>query len=211
MNNYIDKIKTLKFFNKTSQENLVKYIENFLHCAEEEDKYITPSSNPLRDSSGDYYELYDYPNKKISPLVSDDFVIEIIDKLEILLSDSKNQKLYKSFIESYNDFIENQKNINEVDLKIIKLNELNNIDSKALAVSMEAFLNQIAMDDGFGTERQCDPRGDGRDGCFSMSKVQGYAKSKQNKKNEVVLDRLKKILYDPNEEYLREDFLTQDF
>lgn len=38
---------------------------------------------------------------------------------------------------------------------------------------LEVVFDQIAMDDGFGTERQCDPRGDFRDGEWSLwTKVQ---------------------------------------
>tara|TARA_Y100001973_G_scaffold106687_1_gene186514 strand:- start:578 stop:967 length:390 start_codon:yes stop_codon:yes gene_type:complete len=38
---------------------------------------------------------------------------------------------------------------------------------------LEPMLDDIQMDDGFGTESQQDPRGDGRDGHWSMERVQG--------------------------------------
>jgi hypothetical protein len=38
---------------------------------------------------------------------------------------------------------------------------------------LDAMLDEIAADDGFGTEGQRDPRGDGRDGVWSMQCVQG--------------------------------------
>ena len=42
-----------------------------------------------------------------------------------------------------------------------------------LADSLEAMLEDIACMDGFGTERQNDPRGDGRNGNWSMKNVEG--------------------------------------
>jgi hypothetical protein len=38
---------------------------------------------------------------------------------------------------------------------------------------LDAMLEDLMMEDAFGTEGQCDPRGDGRDGEFSMTNVQG--------------------------------------
>lgn len=41
------------------------------------------------------------------------------------------------------------------------------------AMELEGYFNAIAMDDGFGTERQGDPRGDAREGAWSIfGKVQ---------------------------------------
>ena len=45
-----------------------------------------------------------------------------------------------------------------------------------IAEILELGLEDWAHEDGFGTERQCDPRGDGRDGDFSMWNVQGVDK-----------------------------------
>lgn len=39
--------------------------------------------------------------------------------------------------------------------------------------SLEWMLDEIAGEDGFGTERQMDPRGDCRDARWSMKKVEG--------------------------------------
>lgn len=40
---------------------------------------------------------------------------------------------------------------------------------------IDDLLEEIAMNDGFGTERQMDPRGDGRDSDeWSMYHIQGY-------------------------------------
>lgn len=38
---------------------------------------------------------------------------------------------------------------------------------------LEEMLNDIYMDDGFGTEGQCDPRGDFRNDNWSMNRVEG--------------------------------------
>lgn len=38
---------------------------------------------------------------------------------------------------------------------------------------LESYLNELNGDDGFGTEGQSDPRGDFRDGDWSMACVQG--------------------------------------
>jgi len=38
---------------------------------------------------------------------------------------------------------------------------------------LDQYLEEIAMHDGFGTERQMDPRGDGRNGDFTMNYVEG--------------------------------------
>lgn len=37
---------------------------------------------------------------------------------------------------------------------------------------LETYLEELAIQDGFGTECQCDPRGDGREGDYSMYHVQ---------------------------------------
>jgi len=41
------------------------------------------------------------------------------------------------------------------------------------SVSLQGELEDMMMDDAFGTEGQCDPRGDGRNGEFSMNYVEG--------------------------------------
>lgn len=40
--------------------------------------------------------------------------------------------------------------------------------ARTLAVELESFLDEYGIDDGFGTERQCDPRGDFRDCNWSI-------------------------------------------
>ncbi len=46
-------------------------------------------------------------------------------------------------------------------------------DAQMISDVLEGALEELAQNDAFGTERQCDPRGDGRDGDWSMSRVQG--------------------------------------
>lgn len=45
-------------------------------------------------------------------------------------------------------------------------------DAEMLAESLEPMLNDLRSQDAFGTEAQTDPRGDGRDGDWSMDRVQ---------------------------------------
>lgn len=45
--------------------------------------------------------------------------------------------------------------------------------SEMFAKALDRSLDEIGVADGFGTEGQCDPRGDFRDGDFSMWNVQG--------------------------------------
>ncbi len=46
-------------------------------------------------------------------------------------------------------------------------------DAEMLAEGLDAMLDDIASNDGFGTEQQCDPRGDFRNGEWSMDRVEG--------------------------------------
>lgn len=45
-------------------------------------------------------------------------------------------------------------------------------DAQMLADGLQDMLEEIAGNDGFGTERQCDPRGDFRNGEWSMERVE---------------------------------------
>ena len=66
-----------------------------------------------------------------------------------------------------------QKNLSIVLPRVLKLVEEDEDFAEMLAEELEAFFDSIAMDDGFGTERQCDPRGDFRDAEWSLlGKVQ---------------------------------------
>lgn len=54
-----------------------------------------------------------------------------------------------------------------------ELEELpNKIDVEQYAEVLDDILDSIASDDGFGTEQQCDPRGDFRDQQWSMWNVE---------------------------------------
>lgn len=46
-------------------------------------------------------------------------------------------------------------------------------DAAMLAEALEEVLNELSGEDAFGTEAQNDPRGDFRDGVWSMTRVQG--------------------------------------
>ena len=66
-----------------------------------------------------------------------------------------------------------QKNI---ELVLTRLTALSNesVDfAKEFTKDLEFILNEIHSNDGFGTEGQCDPSGDFRDGKWTMNKVQG--------------------------------------
>lgn len=45
--------------------------------------------------------------------------------------------------------------------------------AEMFAIGLEDMLGNIASNDGFGSEMQCDPRGDGRDDNYSIDYVQG--------------------------------------
>lgn len=47
------------------------------------------------------------------------------------------------------------------------------INAKVYSEEFESMLTNLKNDDFFGSEGQCDPRGDMRNGYFSMSKVEG--------------------------------------
>lgn len=46
-------------------------------------------------------------------------------------------------------------------------------DAEMFADELEPMLTEVHGNDGFGTEGQCDPRGDFRNGRWSMKKVEG--------------------------------------
>lgn len=65
-------------------------------------------------------------------------------------------------------------NLLKVFPKIIDLVKEDEFFAEELAEVLETFLDSIAAQDGFGTERQCDPRGDFRDREWSLlDEVQG--------------------------------------
>ena len=64
-----------------------------------------------------------------------------------------------------------QKNVVLVLERMIKLVKEDKMYAKIFEEVLEPVLEDIAMDDGFGTERQRDPRGDGRNQeTFTISK-----------------------------------------
>lgn len=75
---------------------------------------------------------------------------------------------------------------------------------------LEDFLEDYAVDDGFGTERQCDPRGDGREGQFSMYDVLGVNVNTQRARNHAVLNNLLEMFKKEEDEHLAEQFLEDE-
>jgi hypothetical protein len=71
-----------------------------------------------------------------------------------------------------------QQRVAKVLERIAELAKNDEDDADMLAESLEGMLEDIAQNDGFGTERQCDPRGDGRNGQWSMTRVEGVDTSK---------------------------------
>lgn len=55
-----------------------------------------------------------------------------------------------------------QKNLIIVYTRLIELVKEDEGLAEHLAYALECDLDEVSMDDGFGTERQCDPRGDMR-------------------------------------------------
>lgn len=70
-------------------------------------------------------------------------------------------------------------------------------DPDNVANRLEEVLEQYHMDDGFGTEGQSDPRGDFRDGSYSMWSVESDNElQSQHERNSLVLDRMEKLFED---------------
>lgn len=97
-----------------------------------------------------------------------------------------------------------------------KLKQRSSTSADEVAESLESFLEDIAMDDGFGTERQLDPRGDGRDVEYDEDEDEEIEypsmfvaddEQSQHERNIEVLENLSGLLKDPDEEYLRESFI----
>ena len=97
-----------------------------------------------------------------------------------------------------------------------KLKQKSLTSADEVAETLEEFLEDIAMDDGFGTERQLDPRGDGRDMEYDEDEDEEVEypsmfvaddENSQHERNIEVLENLSGLLKDPDEEYLRESFI----
>lgn len=70
-----------------------------------------------------------------------------------------------------------QKRVVKVLERMIEMAKENEGDAEMFSETMEHMLEDIACNDGFGTERQSDPRGDGRGrGGWSMDRVEGIDK-----------------------------------
>lgn len=64
-----------------------------------------------------------------------------------------------------------QTNIITVLDRLTKLVKDDAVQIEILSESMEGMLNDLRSNDFFGTEGQLDPRGDGRNGDFSMTRI----------------------------------------
>ena len=97
-----------------------------------------------------------------------------------------------------------------------KLKQKSLTSADEVAETLEEFLEDIAMDDGFGTERQLDSRGDARDMEYDEDEDEEVEypsmfvsddEQSQHERNIEVLENLSGLLKDPDEEYLRESFI----
>lgn len=68
-----------------------------------------------------------------------------------------------------------QKNCIAVLNRLAKMCEEDDGFAQALASDLDTMLDQIQSQDGFGTEAQSDPRGDFRNGRWSMKKVEPFS------------------------------------
>lgn len=60
--------------------------------------------------------------------------------------------------------------------RLIALSDENREDAEIIATALEDALEELSFSDFFGTEGQTDPRGDGRNGKWSMLRVEGVDK-----------------------------------
>ncbi len=65
-----------------------------------------------------------------------------------------------------------QKRVVLVLQRLQKMVEYSDVDAGVLSDELEVMLNDLHSNDFFGTEGQCDPRGDFRNGLWSMNKVE---------------------------------------
>ena len=66
----------------------------------------------------------------------------------------------------------NKKNVLLVLSRLTNLVALDQVDALSIGDGLETMLGELTQNDTFGTEGQIDPRGDFRDGEWSMNKVQ---------------------------------------
>jgi hypothetical protein len=66
-----------------------------------------------------------------------------------------------------------QERVLEVLERITKLCADDEGYAESFSIELDVMLDRINFDDGFGTEGQSDPRGDFRNGAWSMDRVEG--------------------------------------
>lgn len=69
-----------------------------------------------------------------------------------------------------------QRRVVKVLERLAKIAKGSEYDAQSLCDPLNSVLEELASDDFFGTERQNDPRGDGRNGHWTMWKVEGVDK-----------------------------------
>ena len=71
------------------------------------------------------------------------------------------------------DLTEDQLRVGVVLTRMLNMALVDEAYANDFAIELDSALDNIAYSDGFGTERQCDPRGDGRNGDWHMGCVEG--------------------------------------
>ena len=69
-----------------------------------------------------------------------------------------------------------QKRVGAVLIRLIEIANTSPDDAEILSEELEDMLNDLLHDDFFGTDGQNDPRGDFRNGQWSMTRVEGVDK-----------------------------------
>lgn len=67
--------------------------------------------------------------------------------------------------------------------------------AEAYSPHLEEMLDELHGDDGFGTEGQCDPRGDYRNGQWFMERVEGIDTRVKQSKDATTQQRVNVVLY----------------
>ena len=100
----------------------------------------------------------------------------------IIVHAKRRKRCVKGTIEAFNNTrnsmpearqTKTQKRVVKVLERMISMAQQNEDDAEMFADGLEDMLSDIHGNDGFGTEGQCDPRGDFRNGRWSMTNVEG--------------------------------------
>ena len=108
----------------------------------------------------------------ISVYILHDFVYNCISFLTICES-TMTHALVQQLKAAHPHLTDDQFRVAVVLTRMLNLTLENEDFANDFAIELDAALDNIAYSDGFGTERQCDPRGDGRNGDWHMGCVEG--------------------------------------